>query len=196
MTLIQGKVISGLEKEAGKIIQDFSKLMRLVLDYSQEEFIGLDTEIEVVEKYLVIEKERSDNQLSYDVFVSPDLEVEMLQVPSLISQPFVENAIKHGLMHKNGSKHLGISFYEEDEFLIINIKDNGIGRKASQSLSKDRYGKHQSFATKAFEERIILINESYNFGIKIDIEDLYDERKNGIGTSVSIKIPLENVLRK
>ena len=189
MSLIKGLVTTGNQKEANSAIQDFSQLMRNVLDLSAVELIPLSSEIEVLEKYLTIEKKRFDDQLDYRIEIADDVVPDMIKIPSLITQPFVENAVKHGLLHRDGIKKLVIRFnLRKNDNLTIEIEDNGIGRKAALQLRKDRNG--HSFAIQAYRKRIELLNENSSSNISLIIDDLETEQGKAKGTLVKLEIPM------
>jgi len=110
-------------------------------------------------------------------------------VPSLFIQPYIENAIKHGLLHKKGEKQLHISFKKEQAFIICSIIDNGIGVENSKIINKRNYTNHKSFALNANKERINLYNRLKDYNIQISIA-YYTESKENPGTIVDLKIPL------
>ena len=189
---IQSQVLKGMKEAANQSIQDFSSLLRKVLDFSSKELIPLQDEIEVLQKYLSIEKDRFDGSLQYEIAVAESVRNEMVRIPSLLTQPFVENALRHGLMHRTGEKKLTIRFDLENDCLVILIRDNGIGRKASAEFNKARKKEHQSFALEAYSRRIDLLNASRDRKIELAINDHYNELGAATGTSVYITIPLED----
>jgi len=189
LSLAQGLVLQGESKLAGEIIQDFSKLMRKVLDLSSKEFVTLEAELEILHNYLTIEKRRLEGELDYTITIDEKIEPEFIKIPSLLTQPFVENAIRHGLMHKKSDRLLNIDFNQEDSCLVIKIKDNGIGREAAGKLRKPEH--KSSFAINAYQKRIDLINEMNTRKIKLTLVDLKTENDRPKGTLVTIKIPLE-----
>lgn len=192
MSLIQGKVLNGLLEDANDTIQRFSMLLRNVLDFSGREMISLQEEIEVLEKYLAIEKDRFDGQLEFTIEVNKDASDEMIRIPSLLTQPFVENALRHGLMHKEGTKKLLINFSLSGALLTVTIDDNGIGRKVSAEFNKARRPDHTSFAIHAYEKRIELLNATRKHKIKLQIIDKYNAYDRSEGTTVLITIPLHD----
>lgn len=191
MSLIQSKVLVGLKDEASHHIQNFSTLLRKVLDFSAKETILLQEEIEILEKYLAIEKDRFDGTLNYTIDVSEAIKEEMIRIPSLLTQPFVENALRHGLMHKVGTKVLHISIRVVNEFLRIHISDNGIGRKAATEFAKSRKQTHQSFALAAYQKRIDLLNFGKERKIELEIIDRMNDHQMPEGTSVIIHVPID-----
>jgi ligand-binding sensor domain-containing protein len=192
MALIQGKVLNGLRDEANQYIHVFSSLLRNVLDFSSREMIPLQEEIEILEKYLLIEKDRFAGSLEYTISQDQQTRNELIQIPTLLTQPFVENALRHGLMHREGPKKLLIDFSVKKDTLIICIDDNGIGRQASSEFNRQRKKEHNSFAIKAYQKRIDLLNATRSKKINLIIEDKHSPHGLPTGTRVTIKIPLEH----
>lgn len=185
---IQDLVLQQDIKNSNLYISKFSSLMRKVLDASGEDIISLQDEIEILELYLDLEKLRFGDEFKFEIVIKDHFNTNHVFIPPMILQPFVENAIKHGLMHKKNDKKLAVTF-ELDTSLICTITDNGVGRKRSSEINQRQTGKHQSFATQATEKRIELLNsyakQPYSFEI-IDLE------QNGIatGTKIIITIPI------
>jgi ligand-binding sensor domain-containing protein len=191
MSLIQGNVLNGLKEDANRNIQNFSLLVRKVLDFSSKEMIALQEEIDVLEKYLSIEKDRFNGSLDFRINLDENLKQEMIRIPSLITQPFVENALRHGLMHKEGLKTLRIDFSLNNDCLLVSIDDNGIGRKSSAEFNKARKPEHNSFAVEAYQKRIELLNTARVQKIVLEIIDKHSEHGIATGTTVLIYIPME-----
>jgi two-component system LytT family sensor kinase len=166
----------------------FSQLVRNTLEYSKKEFISLDDEVEYLNLYLSLEKLRFEDDFTYTIECKAD---EECLVPSIVLQPFVENALKHGLFHKEGDKNLTVLFYETDH-LICEIIDNGIGREKSREIAKRRARKHNSFSTEAIAKRMEILSEKYDGDVYYEIQDLIAENGNSNGTKVIIHLP--NVL--
>ena len=147
--------------------------------------MGVEDEIRVLQLYLDIEKTRFNEDFEYEIKYH-GFEPENVRIPSLLLQPYVENAVKHGLMHKEGLKKLIISFSMPDNVLRVTIADNGIGRKKSRELNAAR--KHRSFATKAIEDRIALINSYSGRQIRLTYIDELNNLGKPSGTTVVIEI--------
>ncbi len=192
MSSIQGKILNGHIQEANDSIQNFAQLLRRVLELSSNEMITLQEEIDILEKYLIIEKDRFDGSLEYNIVVDDAVRNEYLQIPSLLTQPFVENALRHGLMHKQGSKKLTVEFCLDKDTLVISIDDNGVGRAAAAEFNKARQKNHRSFAMDAYQKRIELLNAVNARKIELNILDKQNERGLALGTTVTIRLPLHD----
>ncbi len=179
---------------ANKYLSSFSKLLRMVLHQTEHSRITLANEIEMLEPYLSIEALRLGSQFSYTIEVEDDLETEAVWIPSMIIQPFVENALKHGLSSKKGERILHISFaLLDDHHLMCIVTDNGIGRKKAAEIAASRQEliPHQSFGMKLVKERLALLEEGNDHLVGIHIIDLTDENGNSTGTKVEVVMPVE-----
>lgn len=179
---IQDLVLQQDTVNAQLYLGKFSELTRAVLNASGEEFISLKSEVEMLSLYLDLEKLRFGTDCRFELSIDESLDTEEIQLPSMIIQPFVENAIKHGLLHKNGQKSLLITFGAKQNALICVVEDNGVGRAVAEEINA-RKKKHKSFATQATAERLRLLNEYY--GLKIELETIDKSQ----GTKVVIEIP-------
>ena len=169
----------------------FSKLIRQVLENSRSEKITLYNELETLTLYLDMEKLRAGNKLDYEIQISDDLETDFIEIPPMLIQPYVENAIWHGLMHKETGGKIIVDCRQKDEkYLCVTILDNGIGRAAAAALKSKTATRHKSFGMKITSERMDIIKQLYNIETKITIEDLKNANGLGIGTKVTLEIPL------
>ncbi len=176
---------------ASDYLQRFSKLIRLVLENSRLERIPLKNELDALKLYMNLETMRFKHKLTFYIEVDENIETEMITVPPLLLQPFIENSIWHGLMHKieGGTIHLKIT-QPNDNVLCAEIIDDGIGRAAASEIKSKSATKQKSFGMKVTNERIAAINEIYNVQARADIIDLVDENGKANGTKVVIKIPI------
>jgi LytS/YehU family sensor histidine kinase len=166
-------------------------LIRQALDNSGRKSITIEEEITFLKSYIEIEANRFEDKFTYKINVGNDIESSLLQIPPMLVQPFVENAINHGLLHKkNGTGKLEIDFSLSEQMLKIMISDNGIGRLASKSFSGYQELLHVSKGIALTEMRISRLNFSETNKIKLTIEDKYDIKGNAIGTQVELMIPL------
>ncbi|GAB5416564.1 MAG: hypothetical protein Crog4KO_33980 [Crocinitomicaceae bacterium] len=183
---IQDLVMRADTRKTYDYIVLFSKLVRNTLNYSSLEFITIDKEIEFLEVYLSLEKLRFQDDFEYSISYNGQGDLEL---PSLLIQPFLENALVHGLIHKKGLKKLELKFTVKDH-LECRIIDNGIGRKRAKEILDRQRGDHKSFATEAIEQRLRLLNEQ--LGIQEASYEVLDLEENGIaqGTEVIVRLPL------
>jgi len=187
---VQDLILQNDIRESNIYLGKFSDLMRKTLEYSSREHISIHEEINLLKLYLDLEKLRfgDDFQIDFKIELS-ETDTHDYQIPSMILQPYVENATKHGLLHKSGIKRLTISFKKSNDHILAEIRDNGIGRSASQEIQK-RQSNHQSFASSATQKRIDLVNEINPKKINLSIKDLY-ENDQAAGTLVIIQFPLK-----
>ncbi|WP_113634791.1 tetratricopeptide repeat-containing sensor histidine kinase [Nubsella zeaxanthinifaciens] len=178
---INSYIIQSRSEAASGYLTTFSKLMRNVLELSRNKSITLQAELQTLELYLQLEALRLENKFSYTIALADGMEVELLRIPPLIIQPFVENAIWHGLHNKANSGHLLIGISELDDGLIkIVIEDDGVGRLASSKL-KQGQNSHKSYGIDITIHRIRMLNEAN----QVKIIDLYDQEK-AVGTRIEI----------
>jgi len=188
---IQDYIISNEKELASSYLVKFSRLIRMYLDYSQQNEITLEEELNALKLYLELEKVRFEDELTYSLNVDEKLNVRQIKVPSLFIQPYVENALKHGLLHKSGERLLNVEAKATNEnTLVITVEDNGIGRQQSEALKRSDKP-HKPFATKANEERVRLYKNKLKRNINIEIIDLYNSNQQPTGTKVVITMPIQ-----
>jgi ligand-binding sensor domain-containing protein len=176
-------------KNSNYYLNKFSVLMREVLDISGKDEISLVREIKLLDTYLELEKLRFGDEFNFFINVNDEIDVEHLQLPPMIIQPFIENALKHGLLHKKGEKKLFIDFKLTNDILICEIIDNGVGRKKSEEIKARNSRTYQSFSTEATDKRMDLLNSYNDKHYSFEIIDLYEAEKS-LGTKVIISIPI------
>lgn len=189
LNTVQGLVYGNRKTEAGALLGNFSDLMRKILQSSDKQFLSLKEEMENLRLYLELEKARFDEGFSYNIEIRDIKDVSGIYIPSLLLQPFAENAIKHGLMHKQGPKELEIRFEKEADILKVTIDDNGIGRERAGQINARNKNKPAGFATQALNERMALFNRLYKKKINCVITDKKDEKGNARGTLTRLWIP-------
>ena len=187
MSGIQSYIYSHEPEKSSQFLVNFSRLIRLILENSSKEFIPLELELEIIEKYLTTQKMRFEDRFDFKLNIDELLIEKQALIPPMITQPFIENAIEHGQLHTLIDGCINISITEENKMLQIIISDNGVGRKGSKNTKKIK--SHNSMAIDITRERIRIINQKYKTKGNLKIRD-YDEL-NEIGTEVIIKIPLK-----
>jgi hypothetical protein len=186
MSVIQSYIYSNDPDKSSQFLVNFSRLIRLILENSPKEFIPIELEIEILEKYLQAQKMRFENRFTYNINVEESLLNEGAMVPPMITQPFVENAIEHGQLHTIKGGHITITICEKEAMIQIQITDNGVGRKGAQKTKKIK--SHKSMAINITKERIEIINFKYKKQGSIHMEDL--DKTKQTGTIVTILLPL------
>ena len=188
LNTIQSYIYTNDKENASQYLGKFSTLTRMILDMSNKEIVALSEEIKAINLYLELEKLRFEDKLLYHFSIDNNISTETTFIPSMIIQPFIENAIKHGLLHKKNDWLLNITFNKKDNQLVVCIDDNGIGRKRSEELNKHK-SKHQSFASNANQKRLAILNKGLPQSIGLEIIDKADAHGNALGTSVIMYIP-------
>ena len=174
------------ERTANRYLTDFSTLMRSVLENSEEDFISLEKEVELLELYLKLEHSRFKDKFEYELLVDKTIDLGQFQIPPMLLQPYVENAVWHGLRYKKEKGFLKVQLLKKDEETIqIEITDNGIGRKKSAALKTDYQKKKKSKGMQNIKQRIAILNTMYKDKIDVFIEDLY---KDTTGTKVLLTL--------
>lgn len=187
---IKHYIINNKPDSAIRYLNKFSKLIRSILEASTQKEVALQDELDTVQLYMNIENMRFNDQIDFKIEVSPEINPSMVKVPSLILQPFLENSLWHGLSSKEGPKkiRLGIDRGERGD-LVITIRDNGIGRKASREIRERKTLKQESLGIPITRERLALFSRNYQNGYGLVIEDLYGEDGSADGTKVVLTIP-------
>ncbi len=185
LNTVQGLVFANKKNEAAEMLGNFSDLMRKTLQESDKTEIILKDEIENLQLYLELEKKRFDKDFDFAINVDESIDITDVHIPSMFVQPFAENAIKHGLMHKEGAKNLNINFIQQVNNLLVSIDDNGVGRKQSVLINQNKKTKSTGFAIKGVEERINIYNEMNINKISFEIEDKSE------GTLIKLLLPVK-----
>lgn len=184
LNTIQSYIIDEDKENASDYLSKFSKLTRKILNNSDLEYISLAEELESLQLYMELEKMRFED-IHSTLIIAQTINPSEILIPSMIIQPYVENAIKHGLLHKQGDKNVLIEIIDKATQIEIIVEDNGIGRRCSEAINASKKNHHISFAVNANQKRVALLaNEKNKVGIhyidKTDIEG------NDIGTKVII----------
>lgn len=176
---------------ASLYLTKFSRLIRRVLENSRSEKVTLENELDALELYIQMEAMRFKEKIQYHIQIDPELDLQFVQIPPLLLQPFIENAVWHGLMHKPDGGRLDITLDMPDESLLrVTIQDNGIGRAKAASLKSKSATQHKSLGMQVTSERIEAINELYRIKTKVTVTDLTDAAGQACGTRVQLDIPI------
>jgi sensor histidine kinase YesM len=189
---IQDYILHNEKKLARTYLVKFSRLIRLYLEHSQKDVISLEEELIALNLYLQLEKDRFEDSFQYEILMDENIPTEQIFMPTFLLQPYVENAIKHGLLHKKNNRALQIHLQRDENTQLLKcvIDDNGIGREASAVINHKKPFYPTSFSSDANEKRIELLNKTRKSPIVLNIEDKKDAKNNALGTKVTILIPL------
>ncbi len=190
LNTIKGYYTSAQPQAGSQFVNKFAKLLRLILEYSNK-YIPLDQEVDLLRLYLELSQIRYPDLIDYKIHIDPKLQTQDFSLPSMLLQPFVENAIIHGLVPKGKPGCIDISFQQEGNLLVCAIRDNGIGRDNSKKINKPE--SHRSLATQITEDRLRILNQGLEVTQPFAIQDLRDEAGTAKGTLVIIKTPLKKI---
>jgi len=190
LNTVQSLFMSNEQGAARQLLSKFAKLMRSILENSRTSQIPLQKEIDLLDNYLAIEQFSRPGKFEYKLIIDPTIDKEEVSIPPMMIQPFVENAIIHGVNHLKSDGHIELSFQKENNQLLCMVKDNGIGREASAKIKQQEARKHESVALDVTKERLEFLNQNNN-NKSLEIKDLFKEDGSAAGTLVYIRLPLE-----
>jgi tetratricopeptide (TPR) repeat protein len=187
---IQNHIINDEPAIAAGLLAKFSKLMRNILKSSIEENISLSDELAIVGNYLELQKVRHAGKFAYSIVTEGIPEPELVFLPSMLTQPFIENAIEHGVRHLRSGGYIRVSYKCGKREMKICIEDNGVGREKAAELRLKSDQNHRSLATSITQERIKILNRKFRPKITMEVTDLIDEKGNAVGTRVEFGVPV------
>lgn len=181
-------IASNDERTANKYLTDFSQLMRSVLENSEQDFISLKKEIDLLEIYTKLEHFRFKDKFDYTITVDEAINTEVFQIPPMLLQPYIENAVWHGLRYKETKGVLNISIAKKtDEEITITIADDGIGRQRSKALKTDHQKKQNSKGMGNIKKRVAILNAMYKDKVDVFIDDFQNAEDAGTKVVVTLK---------
>ena len=186
---IENFMMRNEKRTAIEYLNKFSALIRIILDSSRTELVPFVKDLEGIKLYVELEQLRFNNKFSFETFIAPELLNNDYQVPSLLIQPYIENAILHGLSQsESGNLRLQLTATLEDDYIIYTIEDNGIGREQSKKYKEHNKPFHESVGLQLTQERINIFNLQQKSEGEVKIEDLYNYKNEPCGTRVRVKI--------
>jgi ligand-binding sensor domain-containing protein len=180
-------------EQASRYLNRFAKLVRLILNQSDSVSVPLEKEAEMLRYYLELEALRFKSPFTWEVKVDPELALAEAELPTMLVQPYVENAIWHGLQHKESAGRIIVEFRKLGNDLECTIEDDGIGREASARINADRRVGHLSKGMRVNADRLRLFEETHGSGVRSEIIDLKDRDGNALGTRVRLVLPIESL---
>ena len=187
---IENYIIKNDTVKASEYLNNFGRLVRLILNNSRSNYVNLKDELEALELYIKMEQMRLRNSFEYEIEIEESLTLENYEIPPMLIQPFVENSIWHGLINRDGNGKVKLNISNGQNVICCIIEDNGIGREAAGKINASKKVKRKSMGMSITSERIEIINKLYNIENKIKIIDLYNDKNEATGTKVIINIPL------
>jgi LytS/YehU family sensor histidine kinase len=183
-------VMQNQNEDAEKYLVQFSRLMRLILDNSRQEWVSLQSELDLLRLYMELEQLRFDHKFDFYIDVDEALQPEQLFLPPMLLQPYIENAILHGIRHKTGKGNIFIRISKQDKLLRCEIEDDGVGRAKAAQFKKQSVTTHKSIGTQVTEERIHLLKNAEGVAASIQFTDKINEQGQATGTKVILSLPL------
>lgn len=183
-------IINNEKKNAVHYLNKFSKLVRKILEASSQREISLAEELETVELYMNIENIRFSNEIIFKINIHDNIDVHTIKIPSLILQPFLENALWHGLSSKEGEKNIVLDVSKgQNGFIKIAITDDGVGRDAAEKIKERKVLKRKSLGIDITKERLANFSRDYQNSFQVEIIDIYNENNEPSGTRILLHIP-------
>jgi tetratricopeptide (TPR) repeat protein len=190
LSSIQNFIVTERPDKASIYLSKFALLVRNILDNSVEEYVVLEKEISTIENYLELQKIRYAGKFDYRIKIADEIDPEILKIPPMLAQPFIENAIEHGIKHRETPGHIDIRFSLTDHILLFEVEDDGIGRQKSREVGILKDPQHKSMATSLTTERLANLNRKLNEKICLEITDLKNVVGEATGTKVTFGIPV------
>ncbi|MBW6459103.1 MAG: histidine kinase [Bacteroidales bacterium] len=187
---IQNFIIKEKPSLASDYLGRFSKLVRQILNSSAVEYVPLEEEISSIENYLALQKVRYRDMFDYTVEMDEEIDTETARIPPMLAQPFIENAIEHGILHKGSYGRIQIRIRRSGDRAIFEVEDDGVGREKAQEILHKHDKDHKSMATAITRERIAILNRKLKRKITLEIIDLKDEQGEAKGTRVVFGVPV------
>lgn len=186
---IENFMMRNEKKEASEYLNKFSELVRMILESSRTELVPFVKDLEAIKLYVQLEELRFNNKFSFKTCIDPELMNGDYKVPALLIQPYIENAVLHGLSQSEVQDlHLHLSATLKNNYIIYDIEDNGIGREQSKKYTNQNKPYHKSLGLQLTQERIDIFNLQHKSEGNVEITDLYDHQNKPIGTRVRLKI--------
>jgi sensor histidine kinase YesM len=186
---LQGFIWNEDKLKANDYLSSFSRLMRLILENSRQDFVPVEKEINTIKHYLKLQSLRYKGKFEYRVEIDDEIDEETMLIPPMLSQPFIENSIEHGILPKGSTGHIEVKFTLKHDIINIDVIDDGIGFSGSSALKKERHPEHESLAMQITRERLLLIYKKYKRKISFTFMDILDDDNKVKGARVSFAVP-------
>lgn len=191
LSAIQNFIYTHQTHQAGEYLSEFARLIRIILDNSRKEEISLESEIHFIELYLGLQQLRFEDKFDYFIDTDPGIDADNILIPPMLSQPFLENAIEHGIKYSEKKGIIRMSYELKDESMIFTIDDNGIGLNAAESIRKQKDESHESLAIGIIKQRLLHLKRQKGMEVSFFIKELKGPDGEVSGTRVRFVIPVK-----
>jgi tetratricopeptide (TPR) repeat protein len=193
LNAIQNYIFKQDSLKAGDYLAQFSELIRMILDYSRKDFISVEAEKKLLTNYLNLQKLRFENKFNYSITIDKQINISEVFIPPMLAQPFIENAIEHGLFHKTDSGSVDVRLFYENDLLTYEIEDDGIGMEEALKLKRKLKSSYESLATVITKERMNSFNTFSKKKIDIEIIDKHKINAQSSGVKVKFLVPIQEI---
>jgi LytS/YehU family sensor histidine kinase len=174
---------------ANEYLASFSRLLRLILENSRQEFVPVEKEIDAITNYLRLQSYLHKDKFDFHVDVDVEIDEESMLIPPMLAQPFIENSIEHGIIPKETRGHIDVTFSLEKDVIHVEVEDDGIGFKASSEMKKKSSKDHKSLAMTITKDRLMMICKKYKKQYTFNTSEILDAENNVAGARVSFDVP-------
>lgn len=193
LNAIQNYIFKQDSLKAGNYLTQFSELIRMILDFSRKDYISVESEVKLLNTYLELQKLRFESKFDYQITVDEKIDREVIHIPPMLAQPFIENAIEHGIFYKKEKGRVDVRLYYERNFLIYEIEDDGVGMEEAMKLKNKLKSSYESLATIITKERMDTLNEQSKSDIEIEILDKKNRSEGDSGVKVKFIVPFKEI---
>lgn len=191
LNAIQNYIFKQDSLKAGTYLTQFSDLIRMILDYSRKDYITVESESKLLNNYLELQKLRFENKFDYSIMIDEKIDPETIQIPPMLAQPFIENAIEHGIFYKKEKGRVDVRLFYEEKNLVYEIEDNGVGLEEAMKLKNKLKSSYESLATIITKERMSTLSEQMKSKIEIEITDKKIISPDNSGVKVRFVVPFK-----
>lgn len=193
LNAIQNYIFKQDSLKAGNYLAQFSELIRMILDFSRKDYISVESEVKLLNTYLDLQKLRFENKFEYAIEIDKNIDIESIHIPPMLAQPFIENAIEHGIFYKKDKGRVDVRLYFENNYLIYEIEDDGVGMEEALKLKNKLKSSYESLATIITKERMSNLNEQTKNNIEIEILDKKNTSTGNSGVKVKFIVPFKEI---
>jgi len=193
LNAIQNYIFKQDSLKAGNYLSQFSELIRMILDYSRKDYISVESEFKLLNNYLELQKLRFENKFDYHIEIDEMIDRESIHIPPMLAQPFIENAIEHGIFYKKDKGRVDVRLYFNNKLLVYEIEDDGVGIEQAMKLKNKLKSSYESLATIITKERMTTLNEQTKNNIEIEIIDKKNNSTEYSGVKVKFFVPFKEM---